>query len=257
MKLDEPICLALSGGGTKGIAHAGVLQFLDENNVEISKIAATSAGSIVGGLYSAGVKPQEILNFFKSIHLFSWKHFTIKKPGLIDPKSFRQYFYNIIEDITIEEATIPIYITATNLVTGKLKVFNKEEKLVDAILASASVPGVISPYKMGDNLYADGGILNNFPTDLLQTNCDFLMGVYVNPLQELSVKEISSIKAVTLRSFELLSVKEMFFKREYCNLLLEPQGLGKYGTFETSTQKMEEIYEIGYQSAKEVLSKLL
>lgn len=258
MSLQEPICLALSGGGTKGIAHAGVLQFLEDNNVRVGKIAGTSAGAIVGGLYAARKNPQEILQFFKTVPLFSWKHFTISKPGIIDPKVFKNYFKNVIsEDLTVGDLTIPIYITATDLVTGKLKIFSKEDNLIDSILASSSVPGVFSPLKIEDNLYADGGILNNFPTDLLQTDCDYLLGVYVNPLQELSIKEISSIKAVTSRSFELLAVKEMFFKRKYCNEIIEPKALSKYNTFETNTKKMDEIFEIGYQEAKKILTPLI
>lgn len=135
----QSINLALSGGGVKGIAHAGVLQFLEENNITIPQIAGTSSGSIVGGLYAYGKSPQEILNFFKSVDLFSWKHFTLKKPGIIDGKAFKKYFLNFIEDITIGETKIPVHITATDLINGSLKVFNTDEKLIDAILSSSSV----------------------------------------------------------------------------------------------------------------------
>jgi NTE family protein len=258
MPFQKPFCLALSGGGTKGLAHAGVLQFLDEQKITIDKISGTSAGSIVGGLYAAGKRPEEILEFFKSVPLFSWKHFTISKPGIIDSKAFKHYFKNFIgNDILIGETNIPIYITATDLVSGNLKIFNKDEKLIDAILASSSVPGVFSPVKIGDNLYADGAILNNFPTDLLQTDCNYLLGVYVSPLQELSVKQISTIRAVTSRSFELLAVKEMILKRKYCDEIIEPKALSKYNTFETNAKKMDEIFEIGYQEAKKVLTPVI
>ena len=75
--------IVLSGGGSKGIAHAGALQFLSEQNIIPSEMAGTSAGAIVAALYCFGKKPEEILEFFKSIYFFHWKHFTLKKPGII------------------------------------------------------------------------------------------------------------------------------------------------------------------------------
>ena len=65
------IGLVLSGGGTKGIAEAGVLQFLEEKNIHPEVIAGTSAGAIVGGLYAFGKSPNEILDFFKSVYFLS------------------------------------------------------------------------------------------------------------------------------------------------------------------------------------------
>jgi NTE family protein len=64
----KSIGLALSGGGSKGIAHAGVLKFLEEQNIKPTQIAGSSAGAVVGSLYSWGKTPEEILSFFKSIY---------------------------------------------------------------------------------------------------------------------------------------------------------------------------------------------
>ena len=75
--------MVFSGGGSKGIAHAGVMQYLQEQNIKPSCIAGSSAGAIVGAMYAFGKKPEEILEFFKSIYFFHWKHFTFKKAGLL------------------------------------------------------------------------------------------------------------------------------------------------------------------------------
>ena len=90
--VSKSIGIVLSGGGSKGIAHAGALQFLTEQGIQPSCIAGTSAGAIVGGLFAFGKTPEEILEFFKSIYFFHWKHFTFKKAGLIDSESFKSYF---------------------------------------------------------------------------------------------------------------------------------------------------------------------
>ena len=97
----KSIGLILSGGGSKGLAHAGVIKFLEEQNIRPDRIAGTSAGSIVGALYAWGKTPAEILTFFKSIYLFHWKHLTFKKAGLIDSESFKHYFHSIFKDAVL------------------------------------------------------------------------------------------------------------------------------------------------------------
>ncbi|HRB70515.1 patatin-like phospholipase family protein [Flavobacterium sp. WV_118_3] len=246
----KSIGLILSGGGTKGLAHAGAIKFLEEKNIRPIHIAGTSAGSIIGTLYAWGKSPEEILEFFKSIYFFHWKHFTLKKAGLIDSESFKKYFSSIFEDATLGDLKIQTHITATDMVKGKLKIFSPDTKIVDAILASSSFPGVMSPYEIKGSIYSDGGILNHFPTDVLQGRCDTLIGVYVSPIQKIEAKDLSSIKAVTTRAFDLLSANSNMQKFNNCDWVIEPEELSIFSTFETNKTRMEAIFNIGYEAAK-------
>lgn len=250
------IGIALSGGGSKGIAHAGALQFLNEQNIKPTIISGTSAGAIIAAMYSFGKTPNEILNFFQSIYFFNWKHFTLKKPGIIDSDSFKTYFNAIFKDARIGDLPIPVKITATDLVKGKLKIFNDETKVTDAILASASFPGVLTPYKINNNLYSDGGILNHFPTDLLLGNCENIIGIYVSPIQNIESKDLNSIKSITSRAFDLLSAQGNYQKFSLCDTIIEPKELANFSTFETSKSKMKTIFEIGYDEAKNTFIEL-
>lgn len=252
----KSIGLALSGGGSKGIAHAGVLKFLEEQNIKPTQIAGSSAGAVVGALYAWGKTPEEILTFFKSIYFFHWKHFTLKKAGIVDSESFIKYFEEIFKDAKMSDLKIPMHITATDMVKGKLKIFNNSSRIVDAVLASSAVPGVISPYQIKGNLYSDGGILNHFPTDVLQGRCDNIIGVYVSPIQKIEAKDLNSIKSVTTRAFDLLSANSNFQKFNHCDWVIEPQELVNFSTFETSKTKMDKIFEIGYQAAKKSFESL-
>jgi NTE family protein len=253
----KSIGLALSGGGSKGIAHAGVLKFLEERGVEISCVSGSSAGAIVGTMYAFGKNPEEILEFFKSIYFFHWKHFTFKKPGIVDSDSFKKYFEDIFgENTTLSELKMPTHITATDMVKGKLKIFNPNTKIVDAILASTAIPGMISPYIIKDELYCDGGILNHFPTDLLHGKCDAIIGVYVSPLQKIEAKDLNSIKSVTYRALELLTANSNMHKFNHCDLIIEPKELCNFSTFETNKSKMDLIFETGYNEAKKVFHNL-
>ena len=252
----KSIGLILSGGGSKGLAHAGAIKFLEEQNIRPDRIAGTSAGSIVGALYSWGKTPEEILTFFKSIYLFHWKHLTFKKAGLIDSEAFKHYFQSIFKDAVLGELKIPIQITATDMVRGKLKVFGQDTKIVDAILASSAFPGIMSPYEIDGRLYSDGGILNHFPTDILQGHCETLIGIYVSPIQKIEAKDLNSIKAVTTRAFDILSANSNIHKFNSCDWVIEPTDLSIYSTFETNKIKMDNVFKIGYKAAKDSYEKL-
>ena len=203
--MEKKIGLVLSGGGTKGISEAGVLQFIEDKNISPEIIAGTSAGAIVGGLYAFGKSPNEILDFFKSVYFFNWKHFTLSKPGFINSDIFRLYLKPIIGEIKIKDLKKELLINATDLIQGETFVFSGDDYLLDAIIASCSVPGLASPFKKDELLLSDGGILNNFPTNLIKEKCDKIIGIYVCPLQDVKKNQLNSIKAVATRAYELLS----------------------------------------------------
>lgn len=253
----KSIGLTLSGGGSKGIAHAGVLHFMEEKKIIPNQIAGSSAGAIVAALYSSGKSPLEILEFFKSIYFFHWKHFTFSKAGLIDPESFKIYFTALFKEAVLGDLKIPIHITATDMIKGNLTVFDAETKIIDAVLASSAVPGVMSPYEIKGNLYSDGGILNHFPTELVKDSCDFNIGVYVSPLQKVQAADLKTIKSITTRAFDLLTANSSLIKFKDCDWLIQPDALSAFSAFETSKTKMDTIFKIGYEAAKKSYENLI
>jgi NTE family protein len=244
------IGLALSGGGTKGIAHAGVLKFLEEKNIQPTILAGASAGSIVACLYAIGKSPEDILEFFKSVYFFKWNHIVFNRPGFINSEAFKKYFLPIFGDTKIKDFKIEVNIVSTDLVSGETHVFEENTKVIDAIIASSAFPGITTPYSLDEILYSDGGILNNFPVDVIKNKCDKMIGIYVSPQQILTRNQLNSIRAITVRSFDLLSHKIEQPKFDYCDWFICPQKLSGYGTFETKKNKMDEIFEIGYEEAK-------
>lgn len=247
---NKKIGIALSGGGSKGIAHAGILKFLAEKKIKPSIMSGTSAGAIVTALYAYGKTPEEILEFFQSIYFFKWRHFTLKKPGLIDSAAFKCYFEKVFGTTKIGDLPIPVKISATDMIKGKLKVFDEEALITDAVLASCSFPGMLAPYIINEEMYSDGGILNHFPTDLLLGECDTIIGVYVSPIQNIEKKDLNSIRAVSTRAFDLLSAHGNYQKFSLCDWVIEPKELVNYSTFDTSKAKMKTIFNIGYQEAE-------
>lgn len=248
--MKKNIGLVLSGGGTKCIAQAGALQFLEEKNIRPEIIACTSAGAIVATLYASGRPPKEILNFFKSVYYFRWKHLTFTKPGIINSEVFASYLRPLLGEMKIRDLDTEVLITATDLIQGETHVFKRKDLLVDALIASCAVPGVASPYEKEELLLSDGGILNNFPSNLLKNQCKKLIGIYVSPLEDVEAKQLKSIKSIATRAFELLSHRVEKYKFKDCEWFISPLELSRYGMFETKAVRLEEIFKLGYQEAE-------
>lgn len=243
--------MVLSGGGTKGVAHAGALKFLNEKGIEPTLLACCSAGSIVGALYAVGKSPQEIKDFFKSVYFFNWKHFTFNQPGLVSSKIFRVYLDPIFGDMKIGDLDKEVRIVATELVSGKQKIFDQDFKIIDAIIASCSVPGITTPYILGDEIYSDGGVLNNFPADIIKEDCEKMIGVFVSPPQDIDISYLKTLKSVVTRSYDLLSYRTELYKFSFCDWFITSKKLAKFGMFERKTEVLDEIFEIGYSAAKD------
>ncbi len=243
--------LVLSGGGTKGVAHAGVLKFLAEKEIRPDVLACCSAGSIVGALHGIGKSGDEILDFFKSVYFFNWRHFTFNKPGLVSSVIFSNYLSPIFKDMTLRELEIDLKIIATELVSGEQRIFEGKDKIVDAVIASCSIPGITVPYIVGNEMFSDGGVLNNFPADIIHQDCKKLIGIYVSPPQDVVIEDLNTIKAITTRAYELMSHRTEIYKFSYCDWIITSKKLSSYGTFERKANRLEEIFEIGYAAAKD------
>ncbi|MFT5891173.1 MAG: NTE family protein [Dokdonia sp.] len=244
--------IVFSGGGMKGVAHIGVIKALEEFKIKPTHIAGTSAGAIVGGLYAQGIPWQEIVYFFKNTDIFSLKRYASRKPGFIDSLKFYDDLLAFFPNDSFEDLQLPLYITATDIIKGESHIFNKGE-LILPLLASASFPGVFTPVKINNNYYIDGGVINDFPTEILKNTCESIIGVYVNPLSTIEITSIKHSYQVLRRAYEINLHHHAKQKFQLCNLLISSETLSQYGTF--STKNIDQIFNIGYQWAVKELEK--
>lgn len=238
------IGLALSGGGAKGIAHAGVIKALNERNIVIHKIAGTSAGAVIGALFAAGMEVETIYDFFKNSNLFYPNKYAFGQPGLIKSNVFMQHIGSYIPIDSFESLVIPLVVTATDLNNATLKIFDSGE-LYAPILASAAFPGVFTPIVINGRSYIDGGVLNNFPIDLLN-DCDIRIGSYVSKIQQLD-KKMKHSYGVAGRAYSISQYDRDSLKFTQTDLLFEPDNLHSFGLF--SFRSLRKIFDIGYENA--------
>jgi NTE family protein len=242
--------LVLSGGGVRGMAHIGAIKALEEHGIYPSHIAGASVGAIVGALYAGGYSCDEMVAFFKKTSLFSINNYAYQKPGLIDTDKFYKIFLKQFPEDRFESLKLKLFVSATNIVAGKNKIFEKGQ-LIHTILASAAFPVVLSPLMIDGTLYADGGITNNFPVEPLQVHCDQIIGSYVSPLKKIRPADLNSSMSVLDRAFSIGMVSMSEQKFQFCDLLFIPPTLNKFATF--SKSHIDEIYKIGYSEARKKL----
>lgn len=244
--------LVLSGGGIRGVAHIGVIKALEEHGIYPTHISGTSAGAIVGSLYAGGVKWEDILEFFKVIPIFHANRFARKKPGFIDTEKFYDEFKKFFPTDKFESLPKELFITATDIVKGELKIFDSGE-LIKPVLASATFPGVFSPININGSFYVDGGVLNNFPVEPLQLHCEKIIGSYVNALKSIKIKDLKHSYNVLERAYKIKSASESIAKFSKCDFVVSPEELCEYATFDM--RSIDAIFDIGYNSTRDVLRK--
>lgn len=246
--------LTLSGGGVRGLAHVGVIKALEERGIEPTILSGASAGAIVGALYAKGYSSEDMLDFFHSTEIFRWQNYSLSKPGFIDTDKFYDIFKDHLPEDSFESLEKDLYIVTTDILNGEPQIFH-EGQLIKAILASAAFPVVLSPVEIDGVLYADGGIVNNFPVELIREKCETLIGVYVNVPQKLTKKDLDSTMDVLERAYHLNISYKSIKKMDQVDIPITPDELTKYNTFDT--RKMDKIYKIGYEEACRVLDEYL
>ena len=243
--------LALSGGGARGIAHLGVIKALEEADIQIDMISGSSAGAIIGALYSYGYQVDRIIEIIRSLKAFRLLKPALSWTGLLNMDVIHKFMEAHITDDDFGALKKPLYIAATNVVTGKTEYFN-EGKLISAICASSCIPVLFDPVLHNDTLYIDGGILNNLPVEPLENNCDIIIGSHCNPID--NDFNPRNARLVMERALMLAITCNVYSRRKACDFFIEPKGLEPFKVMDLSN--VDAIFDIGYTQAKQQIDKL-
>lgn len=166
MKNKQNIALVLSGGGSKGLAHIGAIQELEKQGFNITSVAGTSIGSVIGGLYAMG-KLTEYTKWVRTLNqksIWGLLDFTLSTKGLLKGEKVLSKMKTFIPDVSIEKMNIPFAAVATDILNEKDVVF-KSGSFYEAIRASVAIPTIFTPVKYEDTILVDGGVLNPIPIE--------------------------------------------------------------------------------------------
>lgn len=248
---DHFLGYALSGGGAKGFAHLGVLKVLEKCGLKPDVIVGTSAGALAGVFYADGYHPDEIVELFRKKEFREFVEFTIPKTGFLKSTGLHNFLKKNLRAKRFEELQIPFYAVTTDWDRATTVSFSNGDDLIDAVVASCSIPIVFHPQMIHDVPYVDGGLLKNFPVSVIRKKCKYVIGVNVSLI--LPPPEKNNIRRMLERTFNLMSNSNTFIDKAYCDILIETKGIEKYSIFDLQNQL--KIMEAGYHYAEATMSK--
>ena len=272
------IGLVLEGGGALGLAHIGVLQWLEEHHVPISYVAGTSMGGLVGGIYATGSSPTEIRDL---VHEIDWDvvlrgeipfrdlsyrrkedaveypnslEFGLKK-GIQFPEGFNSGHQVglLLDRISLpysemksfNDLPTPFACVATDLVTAKPHVF-RDGSLAQALRSTMSLPGIFSPVRTSESIFVDGGLLDNLPVDVAQEmGSDLVIAVQLQSRDLKPAASLSSLGVLGQSISVVIAANELRSMQKADILISVP--LTEYNSMEY--EKEDALIQEGYKAA--------
>lgn len=242
--------LVLSGGGTRGFAHLGVIAALFDKGIKPDVIAGTSAGAIAGAFIAAGKNPHEILEIFKKGRFYNYTKLQIPRDGLMKLDGLKELFYRKIPAKNLEELDIPFFVAISNLNQGTIE-YRNTGPLGETVLASSSIPILFAPVKIGGTRYVDGGVLDNIPIEPIKHDCEQIIVSNISPINP--TEKIRNLIEIVTRTFYMSINANMKEVRKYTSIYIEPEGIDTYEIL--SRTHADELYELGYNSTMNVLNQ--
>ncbi len=275
--------LALSGGGIRGIAHAGVLKALEENKIKVDVIGGTSSGSIIATLYAMGYSPYYIYILFKryakelisknsASMVTSISNFMMNKKVHFSGFYSGEYIEKGFDEVAlrkgikkITDIKMPIVIPTVDINDSKEYIFtniipeneNDSEKYITdvnigkAIRASSSFPVVFNPCIYKKHRFFDGGILDNIPaTEVKKRGAEKVIAIN---FKADNIEENSTVMDIAMRSIDIMGnkISEENLKDSDMILTIETD---KTGLLEL--EKLDKCYQYGYRQTIRNLDKI-
>jgi NTE family protein len=279
------IGIALEGGGALGLAHIGVLEYLEEHHIPVDYVAGTSMGGLVGGLYATGMSPDEIKKFVSHIEWpamlsgqvpFQDLSYRRKQDKLVFPNrldfGLKKGFSLpsglnsgaavgvLFDRVTLpywnlknfDDLPTPFRCVATEITTGQKHVF-EDGSLSQALRATMSIAGVFAPVHHGSDIYSDGMAVDNLPVDVARSmGSDVVIASYLDSGPP-DATALSSLLGIAGRNVSIMVAANEVQSLKSANVVIS-SDVKKYGTLEFN--RSSDIIPIGKEAAAKEADKL-
>lgn len=211
----KKIGLALGSGGSRGVAHIGVLKALEEAGIKPDYVAGSSMGSVVGACYCAGMDVDEMYETVLKIKPTDLLDIGgLSKGAILRGNKMYDMLVEKLGDITFDDLIIPFKCVATDMLSGKLVVLDKGN-LATALRASSSIPLIFQPVKYEDKLLVDGGVLCRIPTEEVKAmGADVVIAVDVLDNTRLPVDKVGGVFKTILRVYDIIDNNATTLKKQ-------------------------------------------
>ena len=273
--------IALSGGGVRGIAHAGVLKALEESGIEIEAIGGTSSGALIAGLYVLGYSPEDIYDLFKTHAkdivgmgknpISSRIHNVLRREntGFRKGENIEELFNKLANDKGIKNISqitkMPISIPTVDIKDGKEYIFtnhipnekNTYKKYIEdisvgkALRATSSFPAVFCPCDFNEHKFLDGGALDNVP--VIEVKKQGIEKVLAVNFKADDITKDSNYIDIAMRTIDLMGNKiaEENLKQSDYILTIETDKVGLL-----DIKKLDSCYQYGYETTMKQINKI-
>lgn len=311
--------LVFAGGGAKGAAHIGVLQYLEEQGIPVDYVTGTSMGSIIGGLYSLGYAPAQIDSLISEVdwgyylsngsgrkYSYFWdkyyqERFPLNIPfslnqdnsydeemtrineerlrnsgelvnqtqnspllrslasGLVNGDNLVNLFNDLCvgyqDSIDFNNLPIPYACVATDMLHGE-EVVLRSGKIAYAMRSSMAIPIFFAPVQYGDRLLVDGGMVNNFPTDVCrEMGADIIIGVELNEGFRADQSDVNSMPGLLGQLFKIVTSGRNAENRKLCDIYIRPDVSG-FGMMSFDAEAVDSLILRGYKAAESMAAQI-
>jgi NTE family protein len=272
------IGIALGGGGIAGCAHLGIIKALEETGIVFHCVAGTSSGGLVAALYACGYTTDQIIqmvpelskkymdyDYRSLISRMLWK--DQNTPSIIKGKKFREFLGIKLQNRQIKDIDLPVALIAADLKTAKKIVFSSKPlisdtddyeeiadiSVVDAILASCSIPTIFPPVKIGEKLLVDGGLIDNCPSEYAKAlGAEKIIAVDLCTTGK-HLSPLTSLVSIVNRAVSVFLVHQAKSLHNHTSIMLCPD-VSHIGSL--AFNKTSECIEIGYEYTRNRMSEI-
>lgn len=248
------LALVLGGGGSRGLAHVGVLEVLEENNIPIDLIIGCSAGSIVGALYADCPNTEYLKDVLLTLDTDYLVDVDIwnARYGLCQGKTLRRFLRTNLNAKNFEELKVPFFLVTTDLFSSELITIGGGP-IIPAVEASCAIPLIFVPVSLHGRACVDGGVIDPVPVRVA-THFESEVIVAVDLRGLLPRKFPTNLFGVASRSADIT----LLWQSEGCikdaDVIIRPELEG-YGTFADAYN--EQIYQAGRAAALKMLPDII
>lgn len=252
MESKVKVGLALGGGFARGAAHIGILQALVANKIPIHLVTGTSAGSLVGAMYCAGLDPWLIERAAERMNWRALVRLKLRRDGLLDAEGLERFMLGHLGDLQFKDLKIPFVATATDLLTGG-EVLLTSGRVSTAVRASSAFPGIFLPVRVGQHTLVDGGLVHPVPAEVARRfGADLVIAVELNRPGE-QARPPRNLLHIIFYSLALVQRPQINSALEGADLVIQPD-LSEFGVIELD--RLREMVRAGREATEQMIPSI-
>ena len=238
------VALVLGSGGTRGIAHVGVIRVLREAQIPIDLVVGSSVGSIVGALYCAGTPQEKLEQIALTLRRRDIFDFVISRQGVLDGTRCEEFIAQHIGRLRFVQLSTPLAVVSTEIETGQEIVIARGD-VARAVRASCTFPGLVVPIRIEGRLLVDGGVVDKLPVSVARKlGADIVIAVDVT--RNIRGTKVENLVDMILQTVNIMGRKMTQRQAKLADVLIRP-NVGQLLAIDL--QDAQECIDAGVQAA--------